>query len=397
MPFNIAAVLFFAALAVLSFPATAASQAGRPAPSRPSGRVNQRPVSSPTPTPKPSPDAIDSEPLPTDAEEEASIISVETRLITMPVRVLDRRGRFIGGLTKENFRVLDNDVQQQIEYFQNEAQPFTVVLALDMSYSTVFKIDEIQAAAISFIEQLRPADRVIVMSFDQEVHFHCEATSDRKVIYQAIKQTKISTGTSLYEAVDQTMNTYLRQIEGRKAIVLFTDGVDTTSWEASYSQNINDASELDALIFPIRYDTFFDVQEMKNRPVMAPPDRSKQTTPPIGPTQTKGLPFPLPGPTVGKPSDKGTTEDDYRVAEQYLNQLADRTGGRIFVADNFGNLENAFKSIASELREFYSIGYYPAEDAKAGQTRRIKVRVDRENVAVRSRTSYIIPEPTAKK
>lgn len=358
------------------------------------GRVNQRPAATPTPTPLPAEEEVPDDPA---AVEETDVIKVATRLVTMPVRVLDRKGRFVVGLTKENFSVLENNTPQQIEHFQNEAQPFTVALVLDMSYSTVFKIEEIQSAAIAFIEQLRTDDKVMVVSFDQNVTVHCDPTSDRKEIYRSIMQTKISTGTSLYEAVDTTMNERLRSIEGRKAIVLFTDGVDTTSRESHDLDNLRDAMEIDLMIYPIRYDTFADVQAMKNKPIINMPDNSRKTTPPIGPTQTKGLPFPIPGPIVMTPDSKGTTAEEYARAEEYLTQLADRTGGRIFLASTVGNLNSAFKTIASELREFYSIGYYPAEDANPGETRRIKVRLDRENVAIRTRGSYVVPDPRSGK
>ena len=92
---------------------------------------------------------------------------------------MDRRSRFIGGLKQESFKVFEDDVEQEVAYFTNESQPFTVALVLDMSYSTTFKIGEIQSAAIAFIDQLRPEDRVLVISFDEQVHMLCEATSDR--------------------------------------------------------------------------------------------------------------------------------------------------------------------------------------------------------------------------
>jgi VWFA-related protein len=268
-----------------------------------------------------------------------------------------------------------------------------------MSYSTLFKIDDIQAAAIAFIDQLKPNDKVTVISFDQEVHVHCSATSDRKEIYRAIQQTKISTGTSLYDTLDLLMNETLRVIEGRKAIVLFSDGVDTTSRTAHDLGNLRDAMEIDVLIYPIRYDTFADVQALKDKPIINRPDNSTMRTPPTVPTsgQKGGMPFPIPGPMITTPGDKGTTVEEYAKAEEYLNKMADRTGGRIFLASTLGNLNNAFRMIASELREFYSLGYYPTEDGKPGQTRRIKVKVDRENGAVKTRNTYVVPESTAKK
>jgi VWFA-related protein len=287
--------------------------------------------------------------------------------------------------------VFEDNVEQEIAYFTNESQPFTVALVLDMSYSTTFKIGEIQTAAIAFIDQLRPDDRVMVISFDQDVHMLCEATSDRGTIYRAIRSTRVSTGTSLYEAVDLTMNDRLRAVKGRKAVVLFTDGVDTTSTRSNDLQNVRDALELDALIYTIRYDTFADVQSMKNKTIVDLPT-SKPTTPPAIPTSN---PFPtsIPqGPVVRTASDKGTTREEYQFAEEYLNKLANLTGGSIYLATTFGNLNSAFGKIASELREFYSLGYYPTSEEVPGKTRRIKVKVDQTNVAVRARDSYVIPK-----
>lgn len=393
---NMSKKLSFALILVVVFFAIPSFSQSRRQPQQPSQRVNQRPAApSPTPTPLPSESAAEDD----TATDSGETIAVDTRLVTMPVRVLDRKGRFVGGLVRENFTVLDNNAAQTIEHFQNEEQPFTVALILDMSYSTLFKIDEIQSAAIAFIDQLKPNDKVTVISFDEQIHVHCYATIDRKEIYRAIRQTKISTGTSLYETMDLAMNQTLRLIEGRKAIVLFSDGVDTTSRTSHDLANLRDAMEIDVLIYPIRYDTFADVQSLKNKPIINKPDNTTMRTPPTVPTsgQRGGLPFPIPGPMIMTPDDKGTTVEEYAKAEEYLNNMADRTGGRIFLASTLGNLSDAFRTIASELREFYSIGYYPTEDARPGKTRRIKVRVDKENVAVKTRSTYVVPELKTKK
>ncbi|HKP70050.1 MAG TPA: VWA domain-containing protein, partial [Pyrinomonadaceae bacterium] len=352
-------------------------------------KQNTRPEPLPTPTPKPAEaPELQSENVPDSGE----VVSVDTRLVTIPVRVMDRRSRFIGGIKQESFKVFEDDVEQDVAYFTNESQPFTVALVLDMSYSTTFKITEIQQAAISFIDQLRPEDRVMVISFDEQVHVLCEATSDRATIYRAIRSTKIATGTSLYEAVDKTINDRLRTIKGRKAMVLFTDGVDTTSRYSNDMANLRDALELDTLIYPIRYDTYADVQAMKKGgPIMLP--GPKTTTPPTIPTSGGKLPFPIPtGPTIATAGDKGTTPEEYKFAEEYLTKLADLTGGSIYLASTVGNLNNAFTKIASELREFYSLGYYPTSDETPGKTRRIKVKVDRPDVVVRARDRYVVPK-----
>ena len=188
-----------------------------------------------------------------------------TELVTVPVKIYDRSNRLVSGLTKENFQIYEDNVPQETAYFSNENQPFTVALVLDVSYSATFKIAEIQNAAIGFISQLRENDRVMIVSFDERVHLLCNPTNDRRVLRAAIKSTSIASGTSLYEAVDLIINARFKKIAGRKAIVLFTDGVDTTSRRGSASNNLSDALELDALIYPVQYDTFRDVQAMKNK------------------------------------------------------------------------------------------------------------------------------------
>lgn len=345
------------------------------------GKKNQRQTQ---PTPLPTPPVVKPADVTATIPDDGEIIRVSTNLVSVPVRVMDKRGRFVGGLQKENFKVFEDGTEQELALFANENEPFTVALVLDMSYSTKFKIAEIQTAAIAFIDQLRPQDRVMVVSFDGDVHMLCEATEDRKEIYRAIKSTKIATGTSLYEAVDLVMNDQLRTIEGRKAIILFTDGVDTSSRRASDLGNLSDALEMDALVYPIRYDTYADVQSMKNGPGISRP-------PPISiPTSgDSSNPFPFPLPTIGTPGNQGTTAEEYKKAEEYLDQLALRTGGRLYQATTVGHLADAYSRIASELREFYSIGYYPAEDRVEGKRKSVRVKVDREGLVVRSREGFI--------
>ena len=151
-----------------------------------------------------------------DSDEE---IKVETNLVTMPVSVLDRDGRFVSGLTQRDFEIFENGSKQKIEYFQSVEQPFTVVLMIDVSPSTQFRIDEIQNAAISFVDQLRPADRVMVIAFDESVRVLSEPTNNRNQLRNAIQMAQFGDGTSLYEAVDNALNRQLAKIQGRKAVV----------------------------------------------------------------------------------------------------------------------------------------------------------------------------------
>ncbi|MGI8884434.1 MAG: VWA domain-containing protein [Pyrinomonadaceae bacterium] len=383
------ALIYALAFICLSF-AVNLAQSRRVAPNTDveTGKTKKRPPqASPTPTPQTA--IAGTKTSQDDAQminDDGEVIRVDTNLVTIPVKVSDRRNRFVAGLTKEDFKVSEDGVEQEIALFANEQQPFTVALVLDMSYSTKFKIADIQSAAVEFTAQLRPNDKVMVVSFDQEIQVLCEATSDWQVIEKAIRSTKISYGTSLYEAVDMVMNAKLKKIDGRKAIVLFTDGVDTTSRRAHDLSNLRDAQELDALIYPIQYDTFADVQTLKNKPVITPP-----TIPGPIPSKDKSpFPFPIPIGGVGTPGSQGTTAEEYKKAGEYLNEMAVRTGGTVFQADTTANLSQAFSNIAAELREFYSIGYYPSAEAQAGKKRKIKVRVNKDGTSVRSRDSYIV-------
>lgn len=379
-------------LALVSAGGIANAQSGRERPA-PGSKANQRPVrSSPSATPTPAPETVDPGTDTASPDDDGEIIKVNTQLVSLPVRVMDKKGRFLGGLGKENFKVYEDGIEQQVALFSNEHQPFTVALVLDMSYSSTFKLTEIQSAAIAFIDQLRPQDKVMVISFDEEVHMLCEATDDRKAIYRAIRSTRIATGTSIYEALDLVMNDRLRSIEGRKAIILFTDGVDTTSRRSNDLRNLNDATELDSLIYPIRYDTFADVQRMKNGRSLPEPQTGRPTIP------TQGtIPLPFPVPVLATPNSQGTTPEEYQRAAEYLDKLAMRTGGRLYEANNLFNLADAYSRIASELREFYSIGYYPDRQREAGKQTKVKVRVDQPGVVVRARDGYVIRRKDAKR
>jgi Mg-chelatase subunit ChlD len=154
------------------------------------------------------------------------------------VSVLDRDGRFITGLQKGDFQIFENGVEQKIEEFATVQQPFTVILLIDVSPSTAFKIDEIHDAAISFVDQLRAEDKVMVIAFDERVRVLSQVTNNRTALRNAIRRAEFGDGTSLYEAVDHVINRELQRIEGRKAVVLFTDGVDTTSRRANYQSTV---------------------------------------------------------------------------------------------------------------------------------------------------------------
>jgi Ca-activated chloride channel family protein len=327
--------------------------------------------------------------------DQNDIVRVNTTLVTIPVSVMDRDGRYAPNLRKEDFRLWEDGVEQQIAFFQTVDKPFSVVLMIDTSGSTRFKLEEIQDAAIAFVNQLQPSDRVMVITFDDKIRVLSDFTGDRYKLRDAIHQTRPGEGTKLYEAVDLVINQKLQRVDGKKAIVLFTDGVDTTSRHASYDSTVRDAEELDALIYPVQYNTYSS---------MAGGGGGGSTWPGSNRRSGGGILGDIlgsivlgggrngggyPGRGGGGGGGVGNSRADYERGDRYLHELADRTGARLYQADTTQNLSAAFGNVAEELRRQYSLGYYPKSPAQAGQRRAIRVRVNEPNLAVRARDSYI--------
>ena len=405
---------FFVASALLPQAQTRQRRVGQtppPAPSTQSRDTN--PATSPQPTRTPvlqganrtggtpsssQPVAKDNGPEEVDPGD---VIKVETTLVTLPVSVMDRDGKYIPNLRKEDFRLWEDGTEQTVAFFAAVDKPFSVVLMLDTSGSTRFRIEEIQDAAITFVNQLRQDDRVMVVSFDDDIRVLADFTNDRGRLRDAIRRTRTGQGTKLYDAVDLTINQYLSRVSGRKAVVLFTDGLDTTSRYATYETNIRDAEELDALIYPVQYDTYHNANSgggvsWPNTGGSGSPieDAIRIFGSILGGNNRSG------GGGGGRRGGGGggsrrggggTSGYEYDTATRYLRDLAERTGARNYEADSTQNLSSAFAGIADELRRQYSIGYYPKNPGQAGQRRQIKVRVNQPNLAVRTRETYVYP------
>lgn len=206
---------------------------------RPANQKPQRPQPSATPPDEP---------------QDVETVKIDTDLVTVPLIATDRGGMYITDLRKEEFTITEDDVQQEIAVFGRVAAPFHVVLLLDTSSSTRDKLKEIQRAANTFVEQLQPVDRVKVISFDDKVNDLNQFTSDRDVLRAAINGTRSGEGTKVYDAVELAVNT-IRRINGRKAIVLFSDGMDWHSDRATFEDTIRLLDEDGVVVYPIRYET----------------------------------------------------------------------------------------------------------------------------------------------
>jgi VWFA-related protein len=270
------------------------------------------------------------------------VYKINVELVTVPVIARDPQGRYVPDLTEKDFHVFENDVEQQIDRIVPVDAPFDVALMLDTSNSTIFKHEEIQSAALAFVDALRLADRLMIVSFGSSINLDCDFTSDRDLLRLAITRTQVRGNTRLYDAVDLVMTERLSRVQGRKAIVLFTDGLDTQSSLASDTSTLARAQKSDVLVYVIRYDT-------------RPPDVTRQAA---------------------------------ARASEYLHGLSDSSGGRLFNASTVRGLRGALAEIADELRHQYALCYYPSERTSDGSFRLLRVTVDKPNVKLRARTGY---------
>lgn len=289
------------------------------------------------------------------------VVRVSTSLITIPAEVMDRSGRFIGDLNKGDFRIFENGVEQDLAYFASVEQPFTVALLLDVSGSTQSRLQAIRSAANTFISRLRPNDRLLLVSFDGKVNILTEAVTLSELRKMRVRLNAVNDGTLLYDTVGFVLNKRLAGIPGRKAIVMLTDGVDSGSKQTTYKQNIRDAEESSVVIYTVRYNTLPQL-----------PERLSQ----IADTKTRER-------------VRAKMIKDYSAGGSYLQLLAEKTGGRLYDAENLTDVPRAFGAITDELGRQYSLGYYPKGQVQLGEKRDIKVRTRSANLVVRARTSYV--------
>lgn len=357
------------------------------------------------------------------------IVKVDTNLILVPVIASDRNNIYTPDLKKEEFEIFEDNVKQDIAFFGTISQPFHVVLMLDTSASTQEKLSLIQNAAFTFVSQLQSQDKVKIISFDDVVRNLSEFTNDTKELRDAIYRTRPGQGTKLYDAMESAIASLWR-IQGRKAIVIFTDGVD---WHSDYSneqKNFDKLEESGIIVYPIRYDTREEIERLIRGQQQAGqvvdlnvifgtgvPTSGTPTTFPGGggvPTQrtppsTTG-PFPpivinrpkttTTNPPVNRPTTTTDTKDTieieldlaYNRADYYLRELANKTGGKLERADSLRDLPTAFAKIADELRTQYSIGYYSSNKTKDGKFRKLRVKTARKNIVIRAKPGYRVPK-----
>lgn len=351
-------------------------------------------------------------------------VRLSASLVQVPAVVTDRSGKFVSDLTQNDFTVSEDGKRQEIAFFAAVKQPFNAALVLDTSNSAQDRLKVIQNTAVDFTKQLRPGDRMMAISFDNEVRRLTDFSQDRQELENAIRGTESGFGKLLYEAVARALEE-LKKVDGRRAVVLFSDGVDMRSIEASLEGTTRMAEQLGAVIYVVRFDTRWwieadarrqEAEHPKNKTpfdidgrIPLPPDFGGPDPLPTGIPKPNAPRIEIgqrPRPPVvydpdgtgartqripsAEPPDQITSTLDklYGEADSYLQTITTRTGGRVYLAETFADTRAAFADIAEELRNQYLIGYYSTGNKRDGKYHKIKLESARKGVEVRARLGY---------
>jgi len=305
-------------------------------------------------------------------------VKIQTTVISVPVIVSDRDGRYIANLKAADFKLYEDGREREIAFFEATEEPVSVALLIDTSRSTTKILDEIKDSAIDFLRELRPRDRAMIVSFDYDVHVLSPLTDNRKSLERAVRDAKIGEyiGTKLRDAVIEVTRHHFRKVEGRKAIILLTDGKDFQS-QIAEDELLSEAAESGAMIYTIYYETGMGGGFRRGGRFPFPRNRRNDDG------RRRRFPF---GDTQLQQQDRRDRRMQRNEdAVSFLTELADVSAGR-FSTSRAGNLKDTFSSITGELRHQYQLGFYP--DTEDGKRHSLKVTVSRAGAVVRARRSY---------
>jgi Ca-activated chloride channel homolog len=263
-----------------------------------------------------------------------------TRTVALYATVIDAQKRLVPGLEQDEFEVLDNEKQQTIDLFISEVQPINVVVMLDTSASMTGNLELLQRAAEQFLIRLLPKDKGMVGAFNDKIEFFpATFTNNRDTLISSLRELDFGNPTRLYDAIAASMDR-LHKIDGRRVVLVFTDGDDTNS-RISHGDVLEQARLNEVMIYAIglRSDYFNGTRQVRTRP------------------------------------DGG------------LKRLAEETGGGYFELEKSADLAPTFTRVAQELHSQYVLGFTPT--ALDGKLHRLSVRAKRPGMTVRARRSYM--------
>jgi len=340
--------------------------------------------------------------------EEDEVVRVETELVEVPLVVTDRTGKPLLNLKQNNFAIFEDGKTQELTDFAATNAPFEVALLLDTSGSTRSDLQLIQRAAQSFIDSLRPGDRVSIIAFRSEIaagrstaiaEIVSGLTGDRAELRTALTRVTTSNGTPYYDGLLKVVENVFdkapgEEFRGRRALVALTDGVDSTSVTGfeearerlesagvtSYFIQIDTRPFFEeGLLGPCEGATKFSAAQMRRYySGFGRKSNVEQTTNFC---------------QLGEFEKLAISKKLYEIADLELNAVAKQSGGRVFPVADFADARNAFKSVAAEIGTKYSLGYYSSNGKRDGSYRKIRVELRGLTVGaqVRAREGYTAP------
>jgi Ca-activated chloride channel family protein len=307
--------------------------------------------------------------------QDDDVVRTETNLVQLNVGVVDSQGRAITSLARNDFTVFEDGVKQQILHFDPADTPFSLVLLLDVSGSTLSFRPQFKQAAMRFLDALAPEDRVAIVQFNAKIKVLSGFSKDRDKLAYSIERADGGGETHLYEALKFALNELDKEgKQRRKAIVVLTDGLDTqlrnsdrpllanvkTDQEAIAAIDAKTSGTLNAVL------SAADSQGVSIFPLALPSGDPKR--------------LPLPDPVI---------TGIYSAARARLKILADRTGGRVNDIQRLDQMARLYAEVAAELRTLYTVAYQaPGERARNGKWHEIKIEVGHPELIVRTRPGY---------
>jgi len=307
------------------------------------------------------------------AQAQDDVVVTDISLVQLNVGVVDREGRSIIHLSQNDFAVYEDGVKQAILHFEPTAAPFSLVLMLDTSGSTVNFRQQLKQAAWRFLDALSPEDRVEVIQFNAKVKALANFSSDRKKTAYAIEIADGAGETHLYDALKYALRELEKVGQGRKAIVVLTDGLDTQMRNADRA-SASKAQTNEAAVAAINPAASAALNSVLNTA-----DRQGVTIYPIALPSGDPTRLPLPDPVITA---------IYTAARNRLQTLADRTGGRLNEIHRLEEMARLYAEVAADLRSLYTVAYQARGDRPRGKWHEIRVEVTHPELIARTRPGY---------
>ncbi|CAN5799046.1 hypothetical protein BH20ACI4_BH20ACI4_01390 [soil metagenome] len=299
-------------------------------------------------------------------------INIDASIVRLNVGAVSRSGQPIKNLTKENFSIYEDGIKQEITRFEPTTAPFSLVMILDMSGSTLGFRQTIEMSAYRFVDSLAPDDRIAVIEFYDKVNLLNDFSTNRKVIAHSISVANGRGKTQLYKAMSLALQKLAGEGNRRKAIIVLTDGVDTEVRESD--RNILAKAAENEVATAIK------------------PDINPQLNNILTRAAVQGVtiyPLALPTGDPSKLADPSPVQIAwYSAARERLDILAKRTGGTLNTINRLEEMGRFYAEVAADIRALYTIEYQPANEKRDGKWREIKIEVNRPELITRTRPGY---------